>query len=142
LFPLFEAVGIVPGFEDVAVVRNPIQQCRGHLGVSKDLHPFAKAEIGGDDQGRFFVELAAEVEEQSATGGGEREIAEFVKDYGVDLDEVPGEGPGFAKLFFPFQLIDQIDHIEEAYSLAGRNGRRAEGNGQVAFPGARAADKD
>lgn len=46
IFPLFEAVGIVSGFEDVAVMGEPIEEGRGHLGVPKHLHPFAKAEIG------------------------------------------------------------------------------------------------
>ena len=132
-FPLFEAVGVVPGFEDIAVVGETVQERRGHLGVPKNLHPFAKAEIGGDDRGGFLVELAAQVEEQGPSGGREREIAEFIEDHGIDLGELAGQGSGFAQLLFPLQLIDQIDHGEEAHPLSRMDRGDAEGDRQVAF---------
>jgi len=43
---LFEPVRVVAGFEDIAVMREPIEQGGGHLGIAEDLHPVAKAEIG------------------------------------------------------------------------------------------------
>jgi hypothetical protein len=39
---LFEAVGVVSGFQDVAVVGDAIQQRRGHFGISKHRSPFTK----------------------------------------------------------------------------------------------------
>jgi len=63
LFSLFEAVGVIPGFENIAVVGETVEERRGHFGVPQNLYPFAKAEVRGDDQRGFFIEMAAQVEE-------------------------------------------------------------------------------
>jgi len=63
LFPLLKPIGIVAGFQNIAVMRNAIQQRGRHLGVAEDLDPFPKIEVGGNDQGCFFVQMANEVEE-------------------------------------------------------------------------------
>jgi hypothetical protein len=39
---------VVAGFHDVATVRDPIQQRRGHLGVAEDLARFAEGEVRRD----------------------------------------------------------------------------------------------
>lgn len=41
----FEAQAVAGRFRDMAVVREPIEQRRGHLGVTEDT-PFAEAEVG------------------------------------------------------------------------------------------------
>ena len=43
---------------------QPVQQSRGHLGVSEDGGPFAEAEVGDYDAAGALVELAQQVEEQ------------------------------------------------------------------------------
>jgi hypothetical protein len=43
------------GFDDVAVVRHPIQQRGGHLGITKHARPFGEAEVGGDDHAGVLV---------------------------------------------------------------------------------------
>ena len=45
---LFEAVGLVSGFQDVAiaVVGDAVHERRGHLGVTEDLHPLLEGEAG------------------------------------------------------------------------------------------------
>ena len=55
---MLETVGIVTGFEDVAVMGETIQEGGGHLGITKDLNPFAEGQIGGDDEAGPFVKLA------------------------------------------------------------------------------------
>ena len=44
----FEAPAIVAGLDDVAVMGQPVEKCRGHLGVAEHAGPFAEREIGGD----------------------------------------------------------------------------------------------
>jgi|GEM_PF-4858107 len=34
-----------------------------YLGIAEDLDPLGKVEVGGNDQGCFFVQMANEVEE-------------------------------------------------------------------------------
>lgn len=55
---VFEAPGLVAGLDDLAVMREPVEQCRGHLGVAEDGRPFAEGQIGGDDDRGSFVKPA------------------------------------------------------------------------------------
>ena len=41
-FPLFEAVGIVAGFEDFAVVGDAVEQGGGHFRIAEHGYPFAE----------------------------------------------------------------------------------------------------
>ena len=52
----FEAVAGIAGLENVAAVGEPIEQGRGHLGVTEDCCPFTEAEVGRDDHARAFPE--------------------------------------------------------------------------------------
>ena len=45
---------------------EPIEQGRGHLGVTEDCCPFTEAEVGGYDNAGAFVEFAQKVEQQRA----------------------------------------------------------------------------
>jgi len=69
-----EAPALVAGLDDVAVMREPIEQRGCHLGVAKDGRPLAEGEIGGDDDRGTFVETADQVEEKQAAGLSEQEI--------------------------------------------------------------------
>jgi hypothetical protein len=53
-----EAEAVVSGFEDVTAVGEPVEQRRGHLGVTEYGCPLAEAEIGGDDDAGALIELA------------------------------------------------------------------------------------
>jgi hypothetical protein len=57
---------VVAGFDDVAVVGEPAEQRRGHLGVAEDGRPLAEGQVGGNDHRGLLVELADQVEEQLA----------------------------------------------------------------------------
>ena len=55
---MFEPVGFIAGFDDVAVVGDAVEHGGRHLGIGNDLHPFGEGPIGGDDQTGAFLELA------------------------------------------------------------------------------------
>ncbi len=57
------------------MVGEPIEQGGRHLCVAEDRRPLAEAEIGGDDDAGALVELAEQMEEQSAARSAERQIA-------------------------------------------------------------------
>jgi len=40
------------------MMRQAVEQRRGHLGVAEHARPLAEAEVGGDDDAGAFVELA------------------------------------------------------------------------------------
>ena len=82
------------------MVREAIQERGGHLGVAEDLYPLAEAEVGGEDQRGLFVQMADQMEQQRPAGLGEREVAQFVDDNGINGDESFGQVTGLAELFF------------------------------------------
>src|SRR5436309_1673706 len=49
--PVLEAPALVAGFDDVAVLGRPVEECGGHLGVAEDGRPPAEGEVRGDDDG-------------------------------------------------------------------------------------------
>ena len=59
LFPIdgwvFEAVTVVAGFQDVAVMGQSIQKCGGQFGIAEHIAPFGKAQVGGDDHAGSFI---------------------------------------------------------------------------------------
>ena len=56
-----------------------IEECRGHFGVSEDLHSFSEGEVGGDNQRGLFVEFADQMEEQGPSRLREGQIAQFIE---------------------------------------------------------------
>ena len=63
-----EAVAVVAGLDDVAMMRQAIQQRRGHLRIAEYTRPFGEAEIGRDQDAGFLIQLADQVKQQGATG--------------------------------------------------------------------------
>ena len=48
----------VAGVEDFAVMRESVEKSCGHRAIAEDAGPFAKGEIGRDDDRSPFVEAA------------------------------------------------------------------------------------
>jgi hypothetical protein len=78
-----EAVRLVAGFDDVAVMRQPVQQRRRHLGIAKDAGPFGEGQVGRDHHAGVLVELRQQVEQQGAAGLAERQIAQFIENHQI-----------------------------------------------------------
>ncbi len=70
---------------------DAIEQGGGHLGIAEHAHPFGEGQVGGDDQRGLLVKLADQMEQQGAPGGGERQIAQFIEDDSVGLDQLFGQ---------------------------------------------------
>src|ERR1700689_2818334 len=75
-------------------------------------------------------------------GLAEREIAEFVDDDEIIAQQILGEPPAAAGGFLLFELIDEIDQIEETSPGAGANDRRSHADAKLGFARACAADED
>ena len=115
---VFEAVTVIAGFDDVAMVGQAVEERGGHFPVVEDLGPFTEGEVGGDDQAGALVEFAQEMEQQCAAGLRERQIAEFIENDQVDLHEPVGDLPRPAVGLLLFQRVDEFDGGEEPYSEA------------------------
>jgi len=81
---MLEPPAVVAGFNDVAVVCEPVEHGRGHLAIAEHRWPLTEPQVGGDDDRSALVELADEVEQQLAAGLREGEIAELVEDQEVE----------------------------------------------------------
>ena len=49
---MFKPIAVVAGLDDMTMVREPVQQRGGHLGISEDARPLGKTKICRD-----YVEL-------------------------------------------------------------------------------------
>ena len=62
--PVFEVPAVVARLEDIAVVRQIVEKCRGHLGITKHIGPFTEALVGGDHDAGLLIEFAEQMEQQ------------------------------------------------------------------------------
>ena len=81
---IFEAPTLVSCFEDMTVVGEPIEQSGCHFGVAKHICPFAKAQVGGDNDAGLLIELAEQMEQQRTARWTKRQIAQLIKDHEID----------------------------------------------------------
>jgi hypothetical protein len=139
---VLEAPTFVAGLDDLAMMGEPVEECRGHLGVAEDGGPFAEGEIGGDDHRGLLVEPADQVEQELATGLSEGQIAEFVEDDEVHAGEVIGDTAGPPGASFGLELVDEVDDVEEAAASARSDAGSGDGDGEMGLAGAGAADQD
>ena len=88
---VLEAPAFVSGLDDVAVVGEPIEQRRRHLGIDEDVRPFAESQVGRHHDRGALVEAADQMEQQLAAGLREGQITEFVEDDEVEAGETIGK---------------------------------------------------
>ena len=60
---VFEAPGLVAGFDDVAVMGEAVQQGCGHSGIAKDARPFTEGEVSRHDHRGALVKAANQMKE-------------------------------------------------------------------------------
>ena len=93
---MLEAPAFVAGLDDLAVMGQPVEQRRGHLGIAEHAGPFAEGEIGGDDHGRALVESADEMEQELVAGLSERQVAPNCTNIAARLQTLASAG-GFER---------------------------------------------
>ena len=136
-----EAPAFVAGLDDLAVMRETVEERGGHLRVAEDARPFAEGQVGCHDDGGPLVELADEVEQELAAGLGEGEIAELVEDQEVEAgDQVRGAALAFGA-GFGVELVHQIDDIEEPAAAAVANAGACDADSEMGLAGSSSADQ-
>lgn len=103
--------------------------------------PLGEREVGRHDDRRALVEATDEVEQQLATRLRERQVAEFVEHQQVDAGDPVSNASTAAKLHLCFELVDQIDGVEEGGLPPGADDASGDAEGDVALAGTRAADQ-
>src|SRR5207253_4141058 len=84
---------------------------------------------------------ADRVEQQLAATLGERQIAELVEDHQVDAGQPVGDAAGAAELDPGFELVDEVDDVEEARLLARTNAASGNGDRKMRLAGAGSTDR-
>ena len=51
-----EAERFIPGLDDMAVMRQPVEQRSGHLGIAKDTRPLGESQVGSDHYAGVLVD--------------------------------------------------------------------------------------
>ena len=115
---MLQAVGLVARFDDVAVVRKPIQQGGGHLGVAEHARPFCEAQVGRDHDAGVLVQLGQQVKKQSTASLTEWQVTQLIEDDQVHAQQCLGDAPGFTVMLLALQQIDQVNRGVEAHALA------------------------
>lgn len=137
-----QAIAIVAGLDDVASMGQPIQQRGGHLGIAEHGAPFAEGQVGRDYQRYPLVQFADQMEQQRAAVLRERQVAEFVEDNDILVEQPAGQIPGSSGALFSIELVHKMHHTVEARLLSVQDDVARQGGGQMRFVGAGSAHED
>ena len=72
-----EAVALVTRLDDVAVMREPVQQRRGHLRVAEHRRPLGEVQVGRDHHAGVLVQPTQQMEQQGTAGLAERQVSQL-----------------------------------------------------------------
>lgn len=123
-------------------MRQAVEQCRRHLGVSEHARPFGKRQVRRHDHRGALIQTADEVEQYLTIGAWEWQVAQLVKDHEISTRQLRRRPSRLTRSGLGFQLVDQIHRVEEAHSrLALTHAVRADGDGQVCLARTRAPDQ-
>lgn len=127
----------------MTVVKQPIEDGRGHDRVSEDRTPFSDGPVRRHQHGAALVAAADELEEQMRRIGLEGQIAELVDDQelGLGIVREPLLEPALAMGLG--QLGDERRRRREQDRVAGDDGFPPDGDGQMGLADAgRAQEQD
>src|SRR5208283_3496969 len=138
-----EAEAVVAGFDDMAVMRQAIEQCGRHFRIAEHAGPLAEAQVRCDDHAGALIELAEQGEKQGSTRRAKGQITKLVQDHEVASGEPLGDLAGLSQGFLLLERIDQFDRREEANLFAVMfDGLNAESRRQMRLSGSGASDED
>ena len=111
---LLEPVGIVAGFDDMAMMGQPIQKRRGEFGITEYAAPFGEGQVGRDDDARSLIEPREQVKQQCSARLRERQIPEFIENHQILLHQAHRELARRPRGFLPLQRVDQVPKCSSA----------------------------
>ena len=91
---MLESPALVARLHDMAMVREAVEQCGGHLGVAEDAAPFREGQVCCDHHARSLVEFGQQVEQHRAARLRERQVAQFIQDHQIDVHQPVCQLPG------------------------------------------------
>ena len=76
---VFEPPALVAGLDDLAMMGEPVEERRRHLGVAKNTWPFAESEVRRDNDRGALIKAADKVKQELAANLSKGKIAELIK---------------------------------------------------------------
>ena len=136
-----EAIARTLDLDDDGVVKKPVQKGRCDHGVTKNLAPFCKTAVRGEDHGTLLVTGVDELEEQVAAAGNDRQVADLIDD---EQREAAEEADFLAQSTLALGLgegADQVGERGEVDAAPGFDRLDTERQAEVALTGAGRADE-
>ena len=103
-----EAVALVAGLHDVAVVSQSVQQGGRHLRVAEDAGPLSEVQVGRDHHTGALVQFGEQVEQQRTAGLTEGQVTHLVEDDEIHAQQTEGDTSGLALRLLLLQGVHQI----------------------------------
>ena len=88
-----KAPALFPGLDDLAMVRDPVEQGRLHLSVAEHRRALRERQVRRDDYGRALVEPDRQVEQELAAGSGKGQVSKLVQNDQAVPDELLRKPP-------------------------------------------------
>ena len=125
----------------VTLVRQPIQQRRGHPLAREHLAPVAERQVARDQQARSLVAVGEHLKQQLGPRAAEREVAQLVADQQFRPVELPEEAVELVLLLSFFQAVHQRRRREESHPPPLPARGQAQGDRQMGLPSSGLADQ-
>ena len=92
-------------------MRQPVEQCRRHLGITKHARPFGEGQIGCDHHTGVLVEFRQQVEEQGSSSltdvNNNLELTQQASYHQLKIDP-----PGLAEAAFWLEYFDLTSSLD------------------------------
>ena len=133
---------MIAGLDDLTVMRQTIQYSRGHLLILKHLIPLAEAQIGRHHHRHSLIQLGDQMKQQLSAAAGKWKIAQLVEHHEPTAAQLIRQTAAFAVASFLFELVDQIQDVEESTACATSNPAANQRHRQMRLAGAGAANQN
>ena len=138
---LAHAVGVAAGDHDVGVVEQPVEEADGGGVLGQEAAPLVEWPVAGDAEGAALVGGGDEPEQQLGAGVVEGGEPDFVDQDEVVAEQVLDDLPDAVVGQAAVEGVGEVGGGEVADPAPGVDGGDAEGDQDVAFPGAGRPDQ-
>src|SRR5260370_12326623 len=136
-----KAIALAIHLENVATVREPVQERSGHALSLEDLAPIAERQVTRDQQAGALVAIAKDPEKELDAATTERHVSQLVADQQVSPLQLPQEFIQCVLLLSLFELADQLRGCEETHTQTLPASSLAQCDGDVSFPSSLSPNK-
>ena len=103
-----EAIAGALDLDDDGMVKQAVEQRGGDDGAAKDIAPFGKAAVRGQNHGAALVAGIDQLKEQVTASGDDRQIADFIDDQQLGPAQ---KAQAFAQSALPLRLGERTDDV-------------------------------